>query len=54
MAWGTDLVRQGENVDPSGAGSNNNKQLRLCQDNEAPDPGASRLMDDLVATPRVG
>jgi hypothetical protein len=38
------------NDDPSGAGSNSDKQLRLCQDNEAPDPSACGLLNDLVAT----
>jgi hypothetical protein len=33
-----ELVCQGPNVDPSGAGPNTHKQLRLCQDNEAPAP----------------
>jgi hypothetical protein len=37
-AASTDLVRQGKNVDHYGAGSNTHKQLRLCQDNEAPYP----------------
>jgi hypothetical protein len=37
-AWDAGLVRQGKTVDHSGTGSNTHKQLRLCQDNEAPDP----------------